>query len=337
MQDGRAWVVRSRAPHQGCFVVFKRGGKLDPRAVVSIAKDGKTLASAGPDHIARPREICKVLEARYGDLETPGRWADVSDKLQKALDTHKAKITVNNAWAECDPAYQTPKAFVAKFRLPDGKVLTRSAKEGGTVTLPQVWSKTLMRENGGGYPIPFESGDYTITRADGTTDNVRMSFDVTTLAGPWNVSFPEGWGMPGQMTIDALKPWKELGTTPEAKAFSGTADYTIDFALDKVDEGTIVVLDLGRVESLAKVEVNGKDFGDVWSPPYRVPLTGAVKAGKNTLKVSVTDTWYNRLVFDAGQPEAKRRTWTIAGPKKGSALHDSGLIGPVKVVVVRFK
>ena len=93
----------------------------------------------------------------------------------------------------------------------------------------------------------------------------------------------------------------------------------------------------GRVESLAKVEVNGKDFGDVWSQPYRIPLTGAVKAGKNTLKVSVTDTWYNRLVFDAGQPEAKRRTWTIAGPKKGSALRDSGLIGPVKVVVVRFK
>ena len=187
------------------------------------------------------------------------------------------------------------------------------------------------------YALLEVSGDYTITRADGTTDNVRMSFDVTTLAGPWNVSFPEGWGMPGQMTIDALEPWKELGTTPEAKAFSGTADYTIDFTLDKVDEGSIVVLDLGRVESLAKVEVNGRDFGDVWSPPYRIPLTGAVKAGKNTLKVSVTDTWYNRLVFDAGQPEAKRRTWTIAGPKKGSALHDSGLIGPVKVVVVRFK
>ena len=60
------------------------------------------------------------------------------------------------------------------------------------------------------------------------------------------------------------------------------------------------------------------------------------KVGKNTLKVSVTDTWYNRLVFDAGQPEAKRRTWTIAGPKKGSALRDSGLIGPVRVIRTKF-
>ena len=336
VKDGRTWVSLSLAPHKSCFVVFKRGGKLDPRTVVSIAKDGKTLASSGPDHMARPREICTVLEARYGDLATPGRWADVSAKLQKALDMRTAKITVGNAWAECDPAYQTPKSFSAKIRLPNGQVTSLSARENQTVDLPLAESKTLIRENGGGYPIPFESGDYTITRADGTTDNVRMSFDVTTLAGPWNVSFPEGWGMPGEMKIDALKPWKELGTTPEAKAFSGTADYTIDFTLDKVDEGAIVILDLGRVESLAKVEVNGKDFGDVWSQPYRVPLTGAVKAGKNTLKVTVTDTWYNRLVFDAGQPEAKRRTWTIAGPKKGSALRDSGLIGPVRLISCRF-
>ena len=160
---------------------------------------------------------------------------------------------------------------------------------------------------------------------------VSATNDVMTLAGPWKVSFPEGWGMPGEMKIDELKPWKELGTTPEAKAFSGTADYTIDFTLDKVDADTVVLLDLGRMESLAKVEVNGKDVGNVWSQPYRIPLTGAVKAGKNSLKVSVTDTWYNRLVFDAGQPEKKRRTWTIEGPKKGSALRDSGQIGRAHV------
>ena len=161
---------------------------------------------------------------------------------------------------------------------------------------------------------------------------VSTTNDVMTLAGPWKVSFPDGWGMPVEMTIGELKSWQELGTTPEAKAFSGTADYTIDFTLDKVDADAVVLLDLGRVESLAKVEVNGTNVGNVWSQPYRIPLTGAVKAGKNTLKVSVTDTWYNRLVFDAGQPEKKRRTWTIAGPKKGSPLRDSGLIGPVRVI-----
>ena len=255
--------------------------------------------------------------------------------LQKALDRRTARITVNNAWAECDPAYQTPKAFSAKVRMFDGSVVTLSAKEGQAVDLPRAELPALSYDRGDGCLVPFEGGVCRVVRADGSSDDVAASVVTTTLAGPWNVSFPGGWGMPGQMTIDALKPWKALGTTPEAKAFSGTADYTIDFTLDKLDEGAIVVLDLGRVESLAKVEVNGRDFGDLWSKPYRIPLTGAVKAGKNTLKVSVTDTWYNRLVFDAGQPQAKRRTWTIAGPKKGSALRDSGLLGPVKVMVLR--
>ena len=94
----------------------------------------------------------------------------------------------------------------------------------------------------------------------------------------------------------------------------------------------MVVLDLGRVESLAQVEVNGKKFDDVWSYPYRLDVTCAVKEGSNKLKVSVTDTWFNRLVYDAGQPEEKRRTWTIAGPSANAALRDSGLIGPVRIL-----
>ena len=337
VKDGRTWVVLSLDPHQGCFVVFKRGGKLDPRTIARVEKEGKVILSAGPDGIAKPKEVCKVIKARYGDLETPGCWADVSKNLQKDLDRRVARITVNNAWAECDPAYQTPKAFSAKIRTFDGKVVSLSTGEGGTVTLPLAEPPALSYDAGDGRLVPFEGGNYRITRVDGSSEDIAISAVTTTLAGPWRVAFPEGWGMPREMKIDALKPWRELGVTPEAKAFSGTAEYTIDFTLDNVDGNSFVMLDLGRVESLAKVEVNGKDFGDLWSRPYRVNVAGVVKPGKNTLKVTVTDTWYNRLVFDAGQPEAKRRTWTIAGPKKGSALHDSGLIGPVKILVLGAK
>ena len=205
------------------------------------------------------------------------------------------------------------------------------------MTLPLAEPPALSYDAGDGRLVPFEGGDYRITRVDGSSEDIAISAATTTLADPWRVAFPEGWGMPREMKIDALKPWRELGGTPEAKAFSGTAEYTIDFTLDNVDGNSFVMLDLGRVESLAKVEVNGKDFGDLWSRPYRVNVASVVKPGKNTLKVTVTDTWYNRLVFDAGQPEAKRRTWTIAGPKKGSALHDSGLIGPVKILVLGAK
>jgi hypothetical protein len=49
--------------------------------------------------------------------------------------------------------------------------------------------------------------------------------------------------------------------------------------------------------------------------------------------VEVTSTWFNRLAYDAGLPEDKRKTWTISGPEKGSPLRESGLIGPVTLVV----
>lgn len=207
------------------------------------------------------------------------------------------------------------------------KVHSASVKDGRT------WVPLALAPHESRFVV-FRRGGKLETETPRTV--VSAANDVTALAGPWKVLFPEGWGMSSEMMIEALKPWKELGTTTEAKAFSGTADYLIDFTVDKVDANTIVLLDLGRVESLANVEVNGKDLGDVWSQPYRIPLTGAVKAGRNTLKVSVTDTWYNRLVFDAGQSEADRRTWTIAGPQKDSPLRDSGLIGPVRIIRIRF-
>jgi len=62
-------------------------------------------------------------------------------------------------------------------------------------------------------------------------------------------------------------------------------------------------------------------------------VSRAVKAGVNRLSVEVTNTWFNRLAYDAGLPEAERKTWTIHGPAKGSALKPAGLLGPVTISV----
>lgn len=147
----------------------------------------------------------------------------------------------------------------------------------------------------------------------------------------WRVTFPEGWGMPTNMTVQALKPWKDLGSTLEAKAFSGTATYETEIDLTSVTPGSRLVLDLGRVESIAKVALNGKPFPAVWAEPYRIDVTDAVKPGMNHLKIEVTDTWFNRMAYDNGIPEPKRRTWAFRRPRETAPLHDSGLLGPVKI------
>lgn len=148
----------------------------------------------------------------------------------------------------------------------------------------------------------------------------------------WTVSFPEGWGIPSEpIALKELAPWKDLDLGQEGRAFSGTASYSATFEVPESSAGKDLVLDLGDVDFIADVKVNGQSAGVLWTAPYRLPIGGLVKAGVNTLTVDVTGTWYNRLVFDAGQDEALRKTWTIAGPAAGSELHPSGLLGPVKV------
>ena len=148
----------------------------------------------------------------------------------------------------------------------------------------------------------------------------------------WNVSFPEGWGAPQEpLTIDELKPWKDLPLGEEGKAFSGTATYQTTFTIGKEQLGKELTLDLGKVDFIADVKVNGQSAGVLWTEPYSLNISNLVKEGENTLTVDVTGTWYNRLVYDASLPEAERKTWTIAGPAAGSEFHDSGLLGPVRI------
>ncbi len=149
----------------------------------------------------------------------------------------------------------------------------------------------------------------------------------------WTLRFPEGWGAPEEpLQLSALVPWKDLPVSAEGRAFSGTATYetTVEVPEDRI--GKPVFLDLGEVDMIADVTVNGKPAGVRWAHPYRVPVGALLQAGTNTIRIDVTGTWFNRLVYDASLPEAQRKTWTINGPAPGSPLRDSGLLGPVQFV-----
>jgi hypothetical protein len=152
------------------------------------------------------------------------------------------------------------------------------------------------------------------------------------ISHDWMLEFPDGWGVPQPVKLNELKAWKDLDISAEGKAFSGTATYTTTFDAGDYKAGNNFILNLGKVAMIAKIIVNGKDMGTVWAEPYQVDITKAIVPGKNTLKVEVTSTWFNRLVYDAGRPENKRKTWTIDGPGKDNPLRVSGLLGPVTIL-----
>jgi hypothetical protein len=112
-------------------------------------------------------------------------------------------------------------------------------------------------------------------------------------------------------------------------------------------------LDLGQVDVMARVKLNGKDLGLLWCPPFQVDIGEVAKPGKNSLEIEVTNLWINYMIGDAvfpynkkiysqirdGQPlpaGSKRKTYQLEFgwaeyPKQTDALRPSGLIGPVRV------
>lgn len=186
--------------------------------------------------------------------------------------------------------------------------------------------------DGGARWLAWEPGVYRATREDGTTRTWQADAAQTLrLTGPWKLEFPGGWGAPASLRVDKLAAWSELDLSPEAKAFSGTATYSTEFALKPPAPGARVELDLGRVEVIARVRLNGQLVGSTWTPPHRLDITRLVKPEVNQLIVEVTSTWFNRLVYDAGLDEKARKTWTISGPAKDRKPVPSGLLGPVAV------
>jgi hypothetical protein len=128
-----------------------------------------------------------------------------------------------------------------------------------------------------------------------------------------------------------LLPWHNLQLSNEGKAFSGTVTYTTEFTLKDKTSNQKYLLDLGRVESIAKVKINGKEVCTLWTFPYQADVTQYLKDGLNKVEIQVTNTWFNRLVYDGNQPENIRKTWTINAPHPSSPLRESGLMGPVTI------
>jgi hypothetical protein len=162
--------------------------------------------------------------------------------------------------------------------------------------------------------------------------NVPDPRAISTLTGAWDVSFDPAWGGPENIRFDALVDWTQR---PEEgiRHYSGSAIYRKTFGAP-VREGP-VFLDLGMVESLCEVRLNGVDLGVWWSFPFRRDVSSHLRPGANTLEVKVVNLWCNRIIGDAALPENQRRTRTnITRLTKDTPLEPSGLLGPVRLLAV---
>ena len=155
--------------------------------------------------------------------------------------------------------------------------------------------------------------------------------DLATIDGSWDVAFQPNRGAPAKVTLDTLASWTD-NADAGVKYFSGVATYTktVQAPAAWFTPGAEIWLDLGDVKNVADVAVNGKPVAAAWRKPFRVNLTGALKAGANTLEVRVANVWVNRIIGDQ-QPGATKIT-TVQSYRADSPLLPSGLLGPVRLV-----
>ena len=122
---------------------------------------------------------------------------------------------------------------------------------------------------------------------------------VKTLDRPWQVVFdPRRGGPAATVTFPALIDWSQH-TDTLIRYYSGTAVYHTTFTVDAASSP--LYLNLGQVEVMAHVKLNGEDCGITWKPPYRVELKG-VKKGENRLEIEVVNLWTNRMIGDERLP-----------------------------------
>jgi hypothetical protein len=356
---GLTRIPMSFEPSGSVFVVFRQAaGKFDPIAGVGL--EGRPLFPA-PD----PEPVVRVLKAVYGVPGDALRTRDVRAKLQALLDAGQFAIGISQMAAGDDPAYNVVKTLEVEYTA-GGMSYSVTAKDPDTLTFPVAGgteAPARVFENGkGGYVVEAaKAGAYELRTAAGAALSVKIT-DLPApleIGGPWELAFPPNWGAPARVTLDELVSWSEHAD-PGVRHFSGTASYTKKFSVpgEILGKDRRVYLDLGQVQVMASVKLNGKDLGLLWKPPYRVEVTGAIKAGDNVLEIAVTNLWINRMLGDEELPEDSDRnpdgtlkawpqwveevkpsptgrftftSWRLW--KKGEPLVESGLIGPVTLRV----
>jgi hypothetical protein len=167
----------------------------------------------------------------------------------------------------------------------------------------------------------------------------------TTLTGDWQVKFVNGGPtLPASFITDRLASWTELGDG-DTQSFAGTAVYSLKFsAPDTLKVGLQPVqLDLGKVCQSVRVRLNGRSYGTLFTPPFRVVVDN-LKPKDNLLEVEVTNTSANRIrdldrrgiqwqnFYDINFVNLNYQKFNAAD----WPLTDSGLLGPVTISHVQL-
>lgn len=177
-----------------------------------------------------------------------------------------------------------------------------------TVTMKDArWFNPLNGEiyktdiNNEGILVDLKSGESMILQTYNnvlpTNDAEQIKFEGTEkqLTDKWSLSFVESApAINSTYTLDNIQTWETLNNDT-AKIMMGTGVYTTTVNMTKDEAKAKWAINLGDVRESARVYVNDNFVGCAWSVPFILDCKDAFKAGKNTLRIEVTNLPANRI------------------------------------------
>ncbi len=226
--------------------------------------------------------------------------------------------------------------FKASFRV-DGRIPELWNPMTGAIDKNLSWNSADGRTMVNISLAPAESA-FIVFRTPTTETSgvapvsVESVFDLK--PGKWRVRF-DTTGK--EIRSKELFDWTSSDDN-SVRYYSGSAQYTTTFKSPSYSDGSRVLLNLNGLHDVATVYVNGKDCGIVWTDPYRVDITDALRKGKNELVIKVTNTWANAIL---GADEGKapfEGIWTNGKYRRADKeLIPAGLTGPLTLTIRTVK
>jgi hypothetical protein len=283
-----------------------------------------------------------VRKAVYGVLNDLARTRDMTARIQALVVGDCLSLPVMDLKDPEDPAPGVVKTLRVEYTA-NGESLVATRIDGQTLLLKAPVSRSsdwrLTMDAGGVTRLKTDlTGKFTATTASGKTWQVEAPVlpAPIVVSGPWQVDFQPGRGAPATAEFPRLISWSDH-EDQGIRYFSGHATYHNQITVPPTLLGPDrrLLLNLGGVEVIAEVKVNGKDCGILWHAPYEVDVTEVLQAGTNELEIRVVNLWPNRIIGDLRNPAAKPFTYCQMQLYSATdALLPSGLLGPVELSAV---
>jgi len=138
------------------------------------------------------------------------------------------------------------------------------------------------------------------------------------VKGPWMMKLQHMNGTQQEMELSSLE---DLLVVPGLGDFAGTVSYETNFHVGSED---VQYLDLGEVQGVSELTVNGASIGTRWYGAHVYDLSGEVKEGENHLSIKLTTISGNYVKSLKDNQVAQR--WT-----RHQDNYPMGILGPVRL------